>query len=36
MRVSIDKVISELKGAGFTSFDVNVDLLEYQYIVKAR
>ncbi len=36
MRVSIDKLISELKEAGFTSFDVNVDLLKYQYLVKAR
>nr|WP_321412694.1 methyltransferase domain-containing protein [uncultured Allomuricauda sp.] len=35
-KVSIDAVVSELKKAGFTSFEVVVDLLPYQYIVKAQ
>ncbi|MGB5237047.1 MAG: class I SAM-dependent methyltransferase, partial [Flavobacteriaceae bacterium] len=35
-KLPIDVVVSELKKAGYTSFDVNVDLLPYQYIIKAR
>lgn len=35
-KISIDVVISELKEAGYTSFDVNVDLLPYQYLIKAK
>ena len=35
-KISIDQVVSELKQAGYSSFEVNVDLLPYQYIVKAR
>ncbi|MFK7786549.1 MAG: class I SAM-dependent methyltransferase [Crocinitomicaceae bacterium] len=35
-KIAIDQVVSELKDAGFTSFDVNVDLLPYQYIVRAK
>lgn len=35
-KVSIDEVIAELKKAGYTNFNVNVDLLPYQYIIKAK
>ncbi len=35
-KISKDVVISELKKAGYTEFDVNVDLLKYQYIIKAK
>ena len=35
-RISIDTVISELKEAGFTDFQVEVNLLPYQYIIKAK
>jgi len=35
-KISIDKVVYELKEAGFTNFDVNVDLLPYQYVIKAK
>jgi ubiquinone/menaquinone biosynthesis C-methylase UbiE len=35
-KISIDEVIAELKKVGYTNFDVNVDLLSYQYIVKAK
>ena len=35
-KVSIDEVVAELKKAGYTSFEVNVDLLPYQFIVKAK
>lgn len=34
-RISIDTVIDELKKAGFTNFSVDVNLLPYQYIIKA-
>ncbi|MBC2846732.1 class I SAM-dependent methyltransferase [Winogradskyella flava] len=34
-KISIDKVIAELKDAGYSKFNVNVDLLPYQYIIKA-
>ena len=34
----VDKydIIEELKKAGFTNFDVNDDLLEYQFIIKTN
>lgn len=35
-KVSIDEVIAELKQAGYTAFTVEVALLPYQYIVRAR
>lgn len=35
-KLSMDTVITELKAAGYTTFDVNVDLLPYQYIIKAK
>ena len=35
-KVSIDEVIAELKKAGYTSFEVNVDLLPYQFIIEAK
>lgn len=35
-KISIDRVVTELKEAGYTQFDVNVDLLDYQYIITAR
>lgn len=35
-KISKDVVISELKKAGYTDFEVNVDLLDYQYIIKAK
>lgn len=35
-KVSIDTVINELKQAGYVQFEVNVSLLPYQYIIRAR
>lgn len=35
-KVSIDTVVNELKQAGYAHFEVNVSLLPYQYIIKAR
>ena len=35
-KVSIDQVIAELNQAGYTAFEVNVDLLPYQYIIRAK
>ncbi|MCK0159992.1 class I SAM-dependent methyltransferase [Allomuricauda sp. F6463D] len=35
-KLSIDQVVSELKKAGFSSFEVVVDLLPYQYIIRAK
>jgi len=34
--VSADEVVEELKDAGFTAFEVEKDLLEYQYLIRAR
>lgn len=34
--VSSDEVVEELKVAGFSEFEVEKDLLEFQYIVRAR
>ncbi|MDM9632783.1 class I SAM-dependent methyltransferase [Robiginitalea aurantiaca] len=35
-KVSMDVVINELKKAGYTIFDVNAGLLEYQYVIRAE
>lgn len=35
-KVSIDTVIDELKKAGYSQFEVNVNLLPYQYIIRAK
>lgn len=35
-KLTIDTVVNELKEAGYTSFDVNVELLPYQYIIRAK
>ncbi|WP_106144871.1 class I SAM-dependent methyltransferase [Flagellimonas meridianipacifica] len=35
-KLSMDVVVDELKKAGYSSFDVNVDLLPYQYIITAK
>ncbi len=35
-KIAIDQVIHELKKAEYTSFEVNVDLLPYQYIIRAK
>lgn len=35
-KTSIDEVITELKEAGYTSFEIEVSLLPYQYIIKAK
>lgn len=35
-KVSMDTVISELKMAGFVDFEVDVNLLPYQFIIRAR
>ncbi len=35
-KFSIDQVVAELKEAGYSSFEVNVNLLPYQFIIKAK
>ena len=35
-KLSIDEVVNELKQAGYTSFGINVELLPYQYIIRAK
>lgn len=35
-KISMDEVITELKKAGYTDFDVKVDLLPFQYIIRAK
>lgn len=35
-KVSMDQIIAELKKAGFTTFDIDVNLLPYQFIITAR
>ena len=35
-KLPIDIVINELKKAGYTSFDIDVELLPYQYVIKAK
>ncbi|NHN25253.1 class I SAM-dependent methyltransferase [Flavobacterium jejuense] len=36
MRVSVDQAVFELKKAGFTTFEVEVNALPYHYIIKAK
>ncbi|KXH84972.1 class I SAM-dependent methyltransferase [Chryseobacterium kwangjuense] len=36
MRTSVDEIVFELKKSGFTSFEIEVNLLPYQYIIKAK
>ncbi len=35
-KISMDVVITELKEAGYSTFEIDVNLLPYQYIIKAR
>lgn len=35
-KISIDVIVDELKKAGYSSFDINAELLPYQFIIKAR
>jgi len=35
-KIAIDQVVAELKEAGYSKFEVNVDLLPYQYIIRAK
>lgn len=35
-KIAIDDVVLELKEAGFTEFTIEVSLLDYQYIIKAK
>lgn len=35
-KLSMDEVVAELKQAGFSRFEVNVDLLPYQFLIRAR
>ena len=35
-KISIDEVVAELKAAGFINFSIEVNLLPYQYIIKAN
>lgn len=35
-KISKEKVLKELKEAGFKNLEINVELLEYQYIITAR
>ena len=35
-KLSMDVVVTELKKAGYSNFDVNVELLPYQYIIKVK
>ena len=35
-KISMDQVVAELKEAGYSRFEVNVDLLPYQYIIRAK
>jgi len=36
MRASVGEIVFELNNAGFTSFEVELNLLPYQYIIKAK
>jgi len=36
MKVAIDEVIADLKKADYTTFEVETNLLPYQYIVRAK
>jgi hypothetical protein len=35
-KIDLETVKRELKEAGYTQFDVNVELLPYQFIVRAK
>lgn len=35
-KIAMDVVVHELKQAGYSSFNVNVELLPYQFIIRAR
>ena len=35
-KLPIDIVVNELKEAGYSSFDIDVELLSYQYIIRAK
>ena len=35
-KLSMDVVVNELKEAGYSTFDIDVELLPYQYIIKAK
>ena len=35
-KISMELVLKELKEAGFTEFEQNTELLEYQYIIRAK
>lgn len=35
-KISIDEIVSELKSAGYSTFEVKADLLPYQYIIRAK
>lgn len=35
-KIPIDQVLAELRQAGFTTFDLEVDLLPYQFLLRAR
>jgi len=35
-KLAIDQVVDELKKAGYATFEVKVDLLPYQYIIRAK
>ncbi len=35
-KLSIDQVLAELKDAGYSQFDINANLLPYQYIIRAK
>ena len=35
-KIAIDQVVAELKAAGYSKFEVTVDLLPYQYIIQAK
>lgn len=36
MRVSVDQTVFELKNSGFTNFEVEVNLLPYHYLIRAK
>lgn len=35
-KVSIDEAVTELRKAGYTSFEIDVNLLPYQYLIRAK
>jgi predicted methyltransferase len=35
-KIAMDQVIAELKAAGYRTFSVDVNLLPYQYLIRAR